>query len=220
MAHRIMKCSTTVFLSLFLLAGFSSRAQKPFTEGVIVYNVTLESPDHKEIKGVYSFVIKGSEIKKELKLSNGYGDIVLLNCGTGVVYSLQSKNGKKYAIQLNMNDLTKKQEKFVGYTISNEQANNRNIAGLPACKGNVAYKDGSTVEIYYTKDWSPSQPITYERFPAAKFLPLSFSYTDENGMSLHFNAEKIEASPVENAVFRIPTDYKMISYKEYKELSQ
>ena len=64
------------------------------------------------------------------------------------------------------------------------------------------------------------QGITYERFPNTKFLPLSFSYKDENGMTMLFDAEKVEAAPVENAVFRIPPDYKMISYKEYKELSQ
>ncbi|MFI5196419.1 MAG: hypothetical protein ACHQD8_04955 [Chitinophagales bacterium] len=215
-----MKCSTTVFLFLFLLTGVRVIAQKPFTEGVIIYNVTLESAEHKELKGVYTFTIKGSEIKKELKLNNGYQDIILLNCSTGAVYSLQSKYGRKYAIQLNMNDLIKKQEKFVGFTMNNEQANNRNVAGISASKGNITYRDGSTMDIYYTKEWSPVQGITYERFPNPKFLPLSFSYKDENGLALRFDAEKVEASPVENAVFRIPPDYKMITYKEYKELSQ
>ena len=38
-------------------------------------------------------------------------------------------------------------------------------------------------------------------------------------MTMTFEASKIEAQPVENAVFRIPADYKIISYNEYKEMS-
>jgi len=204
----------------FMLACVPAVAQKPFTEGVIVYNVTLVTTDHGEYKGVYTFTIKGSEIKKELKLNNGYDDIVVLNCGAGTVYTLQSKNGKKYMIQLSISDLEKRQEKYLGFTVSNEQINSRNIAGFSAAKGNIQYKDGANVEVYYTKEWNPVQRMTYERFPDAKFLPVSYYYKDETGAIMHFDAEKIEARPVENSVFRAPADYKMISYKEYKELSQ
>ena len=156
-----MKHRPIVFLFLFLLIGIRAGAQKPFTEGVIIYNVTLESAEHKELKGVYIFTIKGGEIKKELKLNNGYQDIIILNCGTGTAYSLQSKYGRKYAIQLSMSDLIKKQEKFMGFTMNNEQANSRNIAGISAGKCNITYRDGSIIEVYYTKEWTPVQGITY-----------------------------------------------------------
>ena len=215
-----MERKSLLFLLLILIAGFHAGAQKPFMEGTIIYNVKLESAEHKELKGVYTFLIKGGEIRKELRLNNGYDDIVLVNCNTSTVHSLQSKYGKKYAIELKMADLTKLQEKFIGFTLNDEPSDNKMVAGLQATKGTVVYKDGSKVEILYSKEWSPAQGITYERFPSPKFLPLSFSYKDENGMVLHFEAEKIESGPVENAVFRIPGDYKMISYKEYKELSQ
>jgi hypothetical protein len=195
-------------------------AQKPFTEGTVVYKVKLESEDHKVFSGVYTFTIKGSEIRKELKLNNGYQDIVLLDCGAGTVYSLQNRDGKKYAIQLKMSDLVEKQEKFKGYLVKNEAANQKNIAGYAVYKGDVNYKDGSQAEVYYSKDWRPAQGITFERFPDANFLPMRFSYEDENKMTMEFEVEKVDASPIENAVFRIPPDSRMISYKEYKELSK
>jgi hypothetical protein len=220
MAAIVMKCRTAVFLLMLVFTGVCAYAQKAFMEGVIIYNVTLESADHQVFKGVYTFTIKGPEIKKELKLNNGYQDIVILNCSTGTVYSLQSKYGRKYVIQLDMNDLTRQQEKYAGFSLENEMENSRKIAGFAAYKGNISYKDGSNAEIYYTKEWNPSQSITFERFPSPKFLPLNFKYTDEHGMTMRFDAEKIEAGPVENSAFRIPRDYKMISYKEYKELSQ
>jgi hypothetical protein len=208
------------FLFLLLLPGISY-AQKPFTEGTIIYKVKLKSADNTEISGVYTFIIKGNEIRKEIKLNNGYQDIVLLNCGNSKVYSLQNLNNKKCAIELNMAEMTKQQEKFIGFTVKNEHNDdNKNIAGYAVFKGKINYKDGSGSDIYYTKEWRPVQPITFERFPDAKFLPISFSYKDESGMVMEFEIEKIEPHPVENAVFRIPPDYKMISYAEYKQLSK
>src|SRR6185437_5507349 len=123
-----------IILFLLILTGTDAVVQKPFTEGTIVYLVKLRSADKKEFSGIYTFVIKGGEIRKELRLNNGYQDVVLLNCTNGKVYSLQSRNGKKYAIQLNMNDLVKKQEKFAGYTVKSEQPNNNKIAGYAAYK--------------------------------------------------------------------------------------
>lgn len=209
-----------MFLLLLIIAGVPAKAQKPFTEGTIVYKVKLIAADQKEISGVYTFVIKGAEIRKELKLNNGYQDVVLLNCNNNKIYSLQSRGNKKYAIQLSMDEMLKKQEKFSGYTVRNEAANNKNIAGYASYRGNVNYKDGSNEFIVYTKDWSPTQPITFERFPDAKFLPMSFSYKDENNIVMQFEIDQIAPGPVETSAFRIPADYNMISYAEYKQLSK
>ncbi len=209
-----------IFLLLLLLPRIAAMAQKPFAEGTIIYVVKLRSADQKELTGRYTFVIKGGEIRKELKLNNGFQDVVLLNCNTGKVYSLQNRNGKKFAIQSDMDELLRKQQKFSNYTMKNEIANTTKIAGYASYKGNVNYTDGSNSDIVYTKDWCPAQAVTFERFPAAKFLPVSFSYRDEDSVEMEFEIEKIEPGPIENAVFRIPPDYKMISYAEYKQLSK
>lgn len=204
----------------FLIAGIVCQAQKPFTEGTVVYNVTLSSQANQTFSGTYTFFIKGNLIRKEIKLNNGYQDIVLLNCGNNKVYSLQNKNGKKYAIELSMQELQKRQARFDGFKLANETTDAKKIAGYAIYKANVKYADGSSPEVYYTKEWQPTETITFERFPNARFLPVRFSYTDEHGMTMTFEAQKIDLEPVENSRFRIPADYKMISYKEYKELSE
>ncbi len=206
---------------ILLLAG-SGRAfgQKPFAEGTIVYKVKLVTPGQKDIVGSYIFEIKGTQVKKELKLSNGYQDVVLINCTAGTVYSLQTSNNRKYAIQLKMDNLVQRQDAFAHFNVKNEVLNVKNIAGFASCKGDVVYRDGTQAETYYTKDWYPAQSITYERYPDAKFLPLYFFYKDEQGISMEFEAKKIEPMPIPDAVFRIPSDYKMISYEEYKQLSK
>jgi len=209
-----------LFFILLLACSNIAYGQKPFTEGTIVYKVTLATRGQKDIVGTYIFEIKDAHVKKELKLSNGYQDIVLINTVANTMYSLQTSNGRKYAIQLRMDDAVKKQEAFDNFHVKNELLNVKNIAGFASCKGDVIYKDGTSAETYYTKEWYPSQSITFERYPNAKFLPLYFLYTDEHGISMEFEAKKIEAAPVPDAVFRIPGDYKMISYAEYQQMSK
>lgn len=213
---------TRISLAVLLLSccAAPALAQKPFMEGEIVYKVQLESKDKSVITGTYTFIIKGEEVRKEIKLNNGYQDVIILNCGSRKAFSLQSRNGKKYAIELNMAELAKEQTKFEGFGLNGETKGSRSIAGYPVLAGNVSYHDGSVARIYYTKEWQPSQSLTFERFPDAHFLPMDFFYKDEHGMIMKFEAEKIQPGPVENAVFRVPHDYKLISYSEYKELNR
>ncbi len=205
---------------MLLPAWLPVLAQKPFTEGVVSYKVKLRSADNKVFRGQYTFTFKGPHVKKELKLDNGFEDIVLIDCGTGKVFSLQNRNGKKYAIQLSMDEIVKKQEAYTGFTLKDEASEKTNVAGYAVSKSKVTYKNGSSAEIFYSKDWYPLQPVSYERFPSAKFLPLEYSYTDEHGIAMEFETDKISLEPIENAVFRIPPEYKMISYEEYKQLSK
>jgi hypothetical protein len=205
---------------LMLLATFRVQAQKIFTEGVMVYKVTLEAADHKVYTGTYIFTCKGSKIKKELRLNNGYQDVVVLDCEHNKAYSLQKWNGKKYAIELSLDEIRRRQEPFDGYIVKNEESNTGKIAGYAVYRGYVNYHDGSNGEVLYTREWQPMQAVTFERFPNAHFLPLHFSYKDEHGATMTFDAEKVESEPVENAVFRIPPDYKTISNAEYRQMSR
>lgn len=202
-----------------LLFAFTASGQKPFTEGVIIYNVRLESPDHQVYNGTYTYTIKGNELKKELHLTNGFEDVVLINGGANTSYSLHTINGTKYAIQLNMDDIIRRQEKYKGFATSGEQGGNV-IGGVKSVKTTVKYKDGSGGEVSYTKDWYATLPATFERFPEARFIPLNYSYKDDKGITTTFDANKVEARPVENATFRIPAGYKMISYQEYQQMSK
>jgi hypothetical protein len=215
-----MKYRSYPILFILLVLASGALAQKAFTEGVVIYKIKFEPPGQKEVSGEYLFTIKGSQIKKELRLNNGYQDIMLINCGTNTIHSLQNRNGKKYAIELNIAELRKNEEKYGGFALKNEEHHKKNIAGYAVYKGDVHYKDGSRIEVYYTKDWFPSLAITFERFPDAKFFPMYFTYKDENNVTMTFEAEKIAPGPVENSVFRIPADYKMITYEEYKQMSK
>ncbi len=195
-------------------------AQQPFSEGIIEYNVILTAPDNNKILGTYTMSFKGAEIKKVMKMDNGYEDITLFDCKNNTIYSLQSRNGIKYAIQLSMEEFKEKQEKYAGFKVVTEKKQNHLIDSLVVYQGTVKYKNNSKLTILYTKDWKPAEPITYTRFPNAAFLPLRFQYNEENGIGMVFEATKVSATPLSTSFFKIPADYKMISYEEYKQLSR
>lgn len=206
------------FLLLFLLPALALRAQKVLTEGFINYKIKLESPDSRTFTGTYTFTFKGTQLRKDLQLSNGYRHVIILNSTTNIIYSLQNRNGKKYAVELAMDDVMKKQEKYTRFSVTDEQLRSDSVAGCVAYKGIIRYKDGSSADLCYTKEWYPPISVTYNRYPDAQFMPLVFSYKDEDGVVMHFEADKIESGPVENANFRIPSDYTIISNAQYKQM--
>ena len=210
----------TISLFVFLVCLCTSLlAQKPFTEGRIVYQVKMGPDDPEITPGTFTITVKGEHVKKEMHL-NGQEHIIIINCLTNKVYSLQNRNNKKYAIELSMDDVMKDQEQFKGFSIKKEYSSSNKIAGFVVSIGNAVYKDGTSTLVSFSKEWKPVQPIIFDRFPGATFMPLEFLYKDESGLSMKFVAEKVETGPVENALFRIPADYQIISYAEYKELTR
>ena len=213
-----MKNVPIILFVVLLGAGLNAWGQKPFMEGTIAYKVKLSTADNRFFDGVFIFTIKGGRIKKELKLNNGYQYVLLINSANNTYYSLQTKNGKNYAIQLTLAEIEEAQQKYNGFVHKEDKNSGKIIAGYTTYKGDVTYADGSHCEIYSTPEWYPDKGFTYDRFPEAKFLPLSYTYKDEDGSGMQFEAEKISVLPVENSVFRVPSDYKIISNNEYKQL--
>ncbi len=214
----VLKINAGIVLALLLCIASPAVAQKPFVEGVIVYRVKLATPDKHYYDGQFTFTIKGGNIKKELRLSNNYQYVLLINTASKSAYSLITRNGKKYAVQLKTEELENSQRKYEGFALKEEKNTGKVIAGYTVFKGRVTYTDGSVSEIYSTPDWYPDKSIVYDHFPGAKFLPLSYTYTDESGSSMQFEAETVNISPVENSIFKLPADYKIISNNEYRQL--
>jgi hypothetical protein len=183
--------------------------------------VTFEAADNKAYNGTYTFTFKNGQIRKELKLTNGFQDIVLINTNNNTIYSLRNKNGKMFAIQLSMEEMTERQKQYKGYSITEESGKEKMFAGKKGIKSLVRYKNGMSSELYLNKDWYAEKSIAFERFPDARFIPLMYSYKDDaRGFSMQMEVESISEEPVENSMFRIPEDYRIISNEEYKQLSR
>lgn len=209
----------------FLLFCYSNPAlaQETFVEGVISYSVSIGpvagGTGFSEHAGNYILTIKGKNRRKELVMNSGYRNVIIENGTTGTIYSLQTVGGQKYAIQLNATDLLEKQKPYRNFK-QKEEEGTMTIAGETCHKATVTYKDGNNSVLYYTKNWLAPDSVLFDRFPGIKFIPLSFEYRNEEGITMHFAAEKIVAQPIESAQFRVPPDYKIISNAEYKALQR
>ncbi len=210
----------TILLLGTVLRIMPAKAQQSLVEGVIVYHVSLMSPENVALKGSFTYSFKNDAIRKEMELDNGYSNIYLINCRRKEVYSLQTLNGQKYAIELDMHMLNELQQQYAGYVIDSEASSGSTLAGCKEMKGILKDKKGGRSEISYTRDWKPAKSVAFPRFPDATFLPLRFSYNRRNGVRMYFDAAKVVAGPVPSSIFRIPEDYKIISLDEYKQLSK
>jgi len=210
----------SLFLGLILSICFNANAQQQFVEGRIIYAVSIgpvsDSSGFSEHAGTYKIIVKGNQVRKELAMNTGYENILLVNNTNGNAYSLVNNGGQHYAIQLTIADLKERQKRYEGFT-QKEQAGKMTIAGWPAEKALISYKDGTSSSLYFTTSWQVNDGGIFDRFPEIKNIPLSFEYRNEEGIIMHFQAEKLEAIPVESALFRVPADYKIISNSEYKQ---
>lgn len=214
-----MKLKLLYLLLVFCVA--TAHAQKALTEGTVKYKVVFENANHQKFNGMYVFTFKNGNIRKELTLTNGFRDVVIMNTNNNTIYSLHDKNSKRFAIQLSMDETRGRQAKYVGFTTAEQAGGVRDFGTVKGQKVMVTYKDGSHADIYYTKDWYAEKGITYERFPDARFLPLYYTYADDvRGFSMSMEATEVSAAPVENSLFRVPADYRIITNEEYKQLSR
>lgn len=215
-------CKFVWLLTLVFISSLQVKAQQVFSEGHIIYDVTIDPPANQEglqqYSGTYTVTVKGKHIRRELNMDNGFNSVLLLNTEDNSAYSLKKAGDKYYAIELDPEDREKEQKRYRGFTLK-EECCSINIAGMNTLKGTVLYTDGSSAEIYYSTDW---QPVTglFDRFPAMQVMPLDFVYKGEDGLRTHFRATAMKSEPVENAAFRIPRNYRILSHKDYEELTR
>lgn len=210
-----------ILLIILFAAASVTRAQSAFTEGTIVYSVSLGpvtgTNGFTEHAGTFTLIVKGAQLRKEWRMNSGYRNVIIQNSNTGTIYSLQPASGQNYAIQLSTRDMQDRQKPWQGFTMQ-EADGSMKIAGHDCSKAKVTYKDGSSSSIYFASQLTTGDPALFDRFPGIKNIPLSFEYRNEEGIVMHFAAEKVALEPVESALFRVPPDYKIISNAEYKSL--
>lgn len=210
-----------ICLISFLMLFNNVIAQRAFTEGTINYDISIDPPANQEglvqYKGSYSIVVKGPLVKETLTLENGYVTTLLYNYRDSTAYSLKKLSNKNYAIQLDMKTMQNRRKKYDGYTLKHLKGT-KEIAGQTVNEAIVTYKNGNTSTIAYNSDLTPGQ-IVFDNYPRIQYLLLSFTNYNDDGTAIHFTAKSIDETPVESAVFRIPSSYKIISNAEYLQFT-
>lgn len=197
----------------------TAMAQKKFSEGRIVYDVTLDPPANHEgvsqYTGSYVLTIKNKQLKKEFSLNNGFENIMIYP-GEQVVYSIKNIGNKKYAIQLNAEAAQQPYKKYENGKL-NDKGKSAPLLGYDTRKGVMVYKDGSNTEVTYSADIVATVQV-FERFPDMQGLPMDFRFTTDDGVILHFRVREIQETPVESITFKVPVQYKIITNEEFQKM--
>lgn len=212
----VMNILKTIFVATLTLGASISFAQKKLVEGSVTYRATMKGPDGATKEGTYTVSVKNKQLRKEIKIGSDFENVVIVD-NTDKMYSLRSMDGRNFAVEMSPTDYEKRNAKYAGSTIK-EVGDKRVISGQNAQKAVVSYKDGSAVDVYYTKEWVIDVPFLFERFQGLNGLPLSFDYKNEQGVVIVFEAVKLDEDVVENSKFRVPAGYKVISNDEYLKL--
>jgi hypothetical protein len=213
----------TILLSL---SHFLTQAQKLVSEGTINYKVTISGkvptpanePAITESKsGTVSIKIKGDNIRQDIQLEDGYKHSQISNFTTGKEIILQSVNGLKYAIEINIKDKEKQNSQYYDAAIALNK-DIKSFAGYDAKSATATYKNGTTLALFVLQDYYLNYPQIFDRFPDLKGIPASYDLLMGNGFTTHFELTTLNEDPIQNALFRIPEGYRIISQKEYEKL--
>lgn len=211
-----------IYLILILLLANNAYAQHVLAEGTINYDISIDPPANQEgllqYKGTYTIVVKGFSVKETLTLENGYVTTLLYNYRDSTAYSLKKLSNKNYAIQLDLKTMQNRRKKYEGYTVT-QLKGSKQIAGNTVNEAIVTYKNGITSTIAYNSNLAPGN-IVFDNYPGIQYILLSFTNYNDDGTAIHFTAKSIDETPVENAVFRIPSSYKIISNAEYLQFTR
>lgn len=203
-------------IGICLLSPFLSSAQTKLVEGSITYKAVLNNPDGTAKEGVYIVSVKNNQVRKELRIGAEFENVIIFD-NTEKLYTLKSVKEKNFAVEMSTDDYRKRNEKYEGATIKDSK-DTKTIAGINARSATMSYKDGSSVKVFYTTDWVTEAPFVFERFEQLNGLPLAFDYKNDQGVVINFEAVKIDEGVVEDAKFKIPAGYKIISNEEYKSM--
>lgn len=217
------KIAFTILLSLSYLL---TQAQKLVSEGTINYKVTISGkvptpanePAITESKsGTVSIKIKGDNIRQDVQLEDGYKHSQISNFTTGKEIILQSVNGLKYAIEINIKDKEKQNSQYYNAAITLNK-DMKSFAGYDSKSATATYKNGTTLALFILQDYYLNYPQIFDRFPDLKGIPASYDLLMGNGFTTHFELTTLNEDPIQNALFRIPEGYRIISQKEYEKL--
>ncbi len=169
--------------------------------------------------GTLTFRIKDHNVRQDLKLEDGYVYSRIGNFVTEKDIILQTLNTVNYAIETDLNSLKTKAGAYYGAKLAEGKATKK-VNNIEVREAVLKYKDGSTLQFYYAKSHALAHPEIFEHMPELKGIPALFDIPMSNGYVTHFELKKIAEGPVNNAVFRVPEGYRIISKKEYDKLTK
>lgn len=208
-----------MFKSLILFVCFSCLmkicvAQKIFSEGVIKYDVFVNGSA--EADGSYFITVKNEFTKRELVMNNGYDNIVIYDFNHGTSISLNIDKETKYALSMKASEVQKSNERFQNARFVTKELTKK-LCDYTCTKSLVTYANGDSAEFYFTNDLLPPNEAFNNMFPGLQGIPLEYE-VKSNTSTIKLVAVRVETKSIDQNVFVIPKDYKMVTREELEKI--
>jgi GLPGLI family protein len=217
-----MKKSVLFCLVMAILATAitSTQAQKTISEGKVVYQITY--PDMEMDRDMAAMMptesvirFKGPMSRVDMSMGMGISSATIMNNKSGEVVSMTDMMGNKTAIRVSAEEnrkLSKESEPSVEFT-----ADKKDIAGYP-CKKALLKNDkgGEPMEIYYTDKIAARYSNTNE-WSKINGFPLEYTMR-QNGITMKMTATEVSPEKINDELFKIPDDYKMMTMEEMMKM--
>jgi GLPGLI family protein len=212
-------------LILLALTGVGAKAQKVLSEGVIVYDVSVQTGSSQaKMADVFdgataTVFIKGSQSRTDLKSAIGNSSTIYdSRAGIGVV--LREFGAQKLMIRMNRQNWAEKNKKYEGVTY--EKTNEaKKIAGYNCLKAIAKLTDGTSFSVFYTTELVLENKDNDAQFRNLPGVALEFESV-VGSMRVNYSANRVSFDPVPMKQFEVPkSGYREMTYDEgVKAISQ
>ena len=218
-----MKLIYKIQLGVMLTASAQSLfAQKIFSEGTLVYDVSIQSgPSFQggSLNGATNTVyLKGNNSRTDMISPLGR-EITIFNSKSDNAIILKEFSGQKLMITLTRDNwkTKNKQNSGIKFELTKES---KSIAGYTAYKAIANTADGKSFFVYYTPDLVPANKDYDATFANLPGLPLE--YEIESGKTkFKYTLSKLSYEPVLVSQFDFPTTgYRVMTYEENQQLKK
>ena len=208
--------STVVFSSLLL--SLSLFAQKRITEGIISYDIVVNTGNTNPtiadmFDGATSIVYLKGYMSRFEKVSSLGVESTIIDGKTGNVNVLKEYGDQKYIITMTPDNWKTANKKYndIKFTFINEY---KDIAGYKCQKAIGKMSDGTEINVFFTKDLvAENRDFEY----AYKTLPgLAMEYETTIGtLKVTYTVSKVSFSIVPASRFELPkTGFRVMTYDE------
>lgn len=208
---------------LFLLAGCNhSLFHSRIAEGTIEYKiVVLDSANAMAKFAPDKMTVKFKKNKSYAELVAGMGlfETSFINDEPDKkITQMVRMLNKKWAYIADTAAVNKELTHDVQFDIT-KTGETKIIAGYKCKKAIAKARDGKTpdIELYYTDDIKLENPNWATPFRSIDGVLMQYRIS-KYGFYMEFTAEKVEPEKIDDNVFKLPADYKMISKQQIDEL--
>lgn len=203
-------------LSLLLVLGL--QAQKRITEGTISYDIVVNTGNSNPsiadmFNGATSIVyLKGYQTRFERVSSLGV-ESTIVDGKTGNVNVLKEYGEQKYMITMTPDNWKDANKRYEGITFKYENEN-KDIAGYKCQKAIGTMKDGTTINVFFTKDLVANNREFEYAFKSLPGLAMEYE-TSIGNLKVTYTVSKVNFGIIPATKFELPkTGFRVMTYEE------